>query len=267
VQTVFATRKHEITEITSSSNSTFREWRLLLGGKGIKKSSKAVVSGEKVVLDTIKNKPGIVINCIIPTKGEFDVFDVPDLAIVYRLDTELFAELDIFGTKKPLLIVKTEPYLQYDAENFEGEILLMTPFQDPVNIGSVIRTASAFGVRDVMLMEEASSPYNPKSIRASAGEVFNMRFYRGQSVRDAGRIGLPVVALSRDGIDMAEFRFPQKFALLAGVEGPGLPENLVPDYKISIPIEANVESLNASVAVSITLYECRRRGNLQIKQN
>ena len=262
MQTVFSARKFDITDITSSSNSNFRDWRLLLGGKGIKKSSMALVSGEKIVREVVKNKPGIVVSCLIPAKGEFDVFEVPDFTGIYRLDTELFAELDIFGTKKPLLVVKTEALIKYDANNYDGRILLMTPFQDPVNIGSVIRTASAFGVREVMLMEESSSPYNPKSIRASAGEVFNMTFYRGQSVRDTGGIGMPLVVLSKDGTDIANFNFPDKFGLLAGIEGPGLPENITSDYKVSIPIEPQVESLNASVAVSIALYEWRRREKL-----
>ena len=69
----------------------------------------------------------------------------------------------------------------------------------------------------------------------------------------------PVVALSSDGVPVSRFRFPGTCALLPGVEGPGMPGDIETDYTVSIPMAPDIESLNAAVAVSIVLYEYRRR--------
>ena len=136
--------------------------------------------------------------------------------------------------------------------------MLLVPFQDPANVGAVVRSAAAFGVKKIMLLEEAAMPFHPKSIRASGAQVFHMDFIMGPSIFKLKNLGTPIVTLSTDGVDMNKFEFPESFALLAGVEGPGLPDNFQTDFKISIPIEPIVESLNASVAVSIALYEWRK---------
>jgi 16S rRNA (guanine527-N7)-methyltransferase len=130
---------------------------------------------------------------------------------------------------------------------------LFVPFQDPENVGAVIRSAVAFGAAGIILLAEAANPYHPKSVRASGGSVFKAGLREGPSIRDLPQ-DLPVVPLSKDGKRISDFKFPAKFGLLPGIEGPGLPERFR-HAGVSIPISAEVESLNAVVATAIALFE------------
>jgi tRNA G18 (ribose-2'-O)-methylase SpoU len=89
-------------------------------------------------------------------------------------------------------------------------------------------------------------------VRASGGAVFAAKLFDGpplHSVPDA----VPVVALSAGGRSISEFAFPDRFVLLPGVEGPGLPERFR-QRALAIPMTGKVESLNAAAATSIALY-------------
>ena len=141
-----------------------------------------------------------------------------------------------------------------------GGPVLLVPFQDPVNVGAVVRSAAAFGVRNVVLLREAATPFHPKSIRAGGSTVFLALFHEGPSIRDIREtFPGPVVALSMDGEDIDRFEFPETFALLPGMEGQGLPEGIEFDHRVRIPMEPEVESLNAAAATAVALYEWKRR--------
>ena len=250
---------NNFTEITSPANKSMKEWRSLLTGRGVKKHRKAIVSGGKVISEIINNNPEIIIECIISMKMQSPPSHLPAGVHVFRLKGELFRELDIYGTKNPLLIVNIPEFEKYDYKTFKDKVLLLVPFQDPANVGAVIRSASAFGVRKIMLLEETAVPFHPKSIRASGAQVFNVDFLKGVSIFELGRLHIPIVALSSDGVGIDDFEFPERFALLAGMEGPGLPDDLRPDFKVSIPMKPGVESLNTAVVSSIALYEWNKR--------
>lgn len=255
------TNNHDVVKIVSPSNKSFKEWKTLLTGRGIKKYKKAVVSGKKLITELLNNKlkniEGYIINDSMP-------FDIHSGVNVFKLKGDLFKELDIFGTKYPLILMKVPEFETFNDKNFKNSVLLLVPFQDPANVGAVIRSAAAFGVKKIMILKEAASPFHPKSIRASGAQVFNMDFIEGPPISEIKDLGIPIIALSSDGDNINEFDFPDKFALLAGIEGPGLPGGLKIDLKISIPIESFVESLNATVAISIALYEWKRKYSLII---
>jgi len=178
---------------------------------------------------------------------------------LYVLKKSLYNELDVSGTGGLLLVVRLPELGEWDGSAAEGCTLLV-PFQDPANAGAVIRSAAAFGVERVVMLREAVNPFHPRCVRASGGAVFGVTLLRGPSIGELSRFreekGFDLVALDRAGEPIADFRFPGGFALLAGVEGPGLPDALRASA-VSIPIEGGVESLNAAVAASIALYAGR----------
>lgn len=244
--------------ITSSSNKKFREFKALLTGSGVKRHGKTLVSGAKVISEVIRLKSEIVQGWLSPPKEKAPPPEMPCDIPQYRLSGLLFRELDVNGTGFPLLVVKVPGFLPFQENNVTDDVLLLVPFQDPSNVGAVIRSATAFGVTALVMLEEAANPFHPKSIRAAGTPLFTVRFMKGPSIREVGVLNRPVVALSAGGADIGSFRFPERFALLPGLEGTGLPAELKPDYTVSIPMEPDVESLNAAVAVSIVLYEYRR---------
>ena len=176
------------------------------------------------------------------------------------LKKALFNELDLFNTKGPLLEVDLPEFGEWDRTAGPGCTLLV-PFQDPVNVGSAVRSAAGFGVKDVVMLEGAAHPFHPKSVRSSAGAVFAVRFMRGPALHDLpsvlGAGGPELIALDRGGRPLPGVTFPERFLLLPGIEGPGLPDELKA-RAVAIPLDDAIESLNAPVALSIALYEWRR---------
>jgi tRNA G18 (ribose-2'-O)-methylase SpoU len=170
----------------------------------------------------------------------------------------LLDELDVFGTHASLLLITLPEILPWSPEEgFDEGCSLLIPFQDPENVGAVIRSAAAFGVSQVILLAESAHPFHPKALRASGGAVLSVRLRQGPALGELPA-HLPILALSAEGADLHQTAFPPAFGLLAGMEGPGLPEPWR-RRALRIPIRKEVESLNAAAAVSVALYEWRRR--------
>ncbi|MFC1573944.1 TrmH family RNA methyltransferase [Candidatus Latescibacterota bacterium] len=246
-------------DISSPENSRFKCWKSLLGRRGIKRYGKALVSGSKIVLELMRIHPEIVDGCLFSERNILPLSSFLSETQKYRLTSDLFRELDVYGTGYPLLLVNIPAIHAFDPDSPHVGLSLLIPFQDPVNVGAVIRSAVAFGIRKIVLLKEAAHPYHPKSIRAGGTAVFLVSYSSGPSIHDIKQLPFPVVALSSDGIPVSRFTFPGTCALLPGIEGPGLPGDITPDYMVSVPIDPEIESLNAAVAVSIVLYEYQRR--------
>jgi tRNA G18 (ribose-2'-O)-methylase SpoU len=139
---------------------------------------------------------------------------------------------------------------------------LFVPFQDPENVGTVIRSAAAFGVAQVVLLREAAHPFHPRGSRAAGPALFQVPLRQGPSLEDL-RVGkVPLIALDTSGPELSEAPFPDTFGLVVGVEGPGLPGPLRLGERRRIAIEPGVESLNAATATAIALYVwAGRRGS------
>ncbi len=156
-----------------------------------------------------------------------------------------------------------------------GPIVVLAGLQDPGNLGTILRSAEAFGSAGVVLGEGTVSPFNSKVIRASAGSVFRLPIVHAQ--RGAGKSaaakleevshkfrekGIRQVATSSHKgtmLDQADLRGAT--AIFFGNEGAGLPREIMArmDETIAIPHTSQVESLNAGVAASIVLYEAARQ--------
>lgn len=243
-------------KINSSANGTFKELSSLVVSKGIQKKRSAIVSGEKFVHEIIEDH----IDRVMAWVTMDDTPPPAGLPQWYQLAKPLFAELDVFGTGKPLIVVSAPELALYDEGNpWPLGCTLFIPFQNPDNCGAVIRTAAAFGVGRVVLLEEAAHPFHPRATRAAGPALFKVDLQRGPSLNDLSFSRVPFVSLSGEGQPLAEFSFPETFALIPGIEGPGVPPHLR-SRALSIPIKPDVESLNAATATAIALYEWNRGG-------
>jgi 16S rRNA (guanine527-N7)-methyltransferase len=239
--------------IESENNETFRALRKLLGPRGIRKQLQALVFGQKQVSETLVRLPEKCIAWI--SRGDHDPppDSVPRHLMWYQLDPALYETLDLFGTSYPILLVKIDEIPKWTpSDGLPEGCTLFVPFQDPENVGAVIRSAVAFGVAGIIVLAEAANPYHPKSMRASGGAVLSARLLDGPSINDLPD-DLPIVSLSKEGKKISDFKFPSKFGLLPGIEGPGLPDRFR-KTAVSIPIFPGVESLNAVVATAIALF-------------
>jgi RNA methyltransferase, TrmH family len=150
-----------------------------------------------------------------------------------------------------------------------GPLIVVVGVQDPGNLGTILRSAEAFGSAGAILGEGTVSSYNSKVIRASAGSIFRLPIVAAKS---AGGIEAILAKLrsrnvrliatsSHKGTPLDQARLMGPAAILIGSEGSGLPRSLLAqvDEMIAIEHSAQVESLNAGVAGSIVLYEAARQ--------
>jgi len=144
-------------------------------------------------------------------------------------------------------------------------ILLLAGLQDPGNLGTILRSAEAFGATGILALPGTVSPWNPKAVRASAGSIFRLPFLpitadeSFTALREAGVRILTTTVHAAQPIDLVDLTGP--IAFLIGNEGNGVPSDLAAhaDLVITIPCPGPVESLNAAVAASILLYEASRQ--------
>lgn len=247
----------KLKEIRSWQNPFFKKLLRLKNSRGIKKYGLALLSGEKNVKELLDLLPGRcrgIVTCSIDLVGSLPI--EPGCP-VYLLAKNLFASLDFHGTGKPIALLKVDPLQQWDEALHKEGCALFIPFQDPANVGAAIRSAAAFGVRKIVLMEEAAHPYHHKSLRAAGSTVLQVKLMRGPSINNFSIHGFPLLVLDPQGRDIRTYRFPRAFGLLAGLEGPGLPCTVKDTDSLSIPMEGNINSLNAAVAVGIALYQWR----------
>jgi 16S rRNA (guanine527-N7)-methyltransferase len=167
----------------------------------------------------------------------------------------LFREIDVSGTHVPLLLVRVPEMPAWsDQESWPDGCTLFVPFQDPENVGAVIRSAAAFGVARVVLLQGAAHPFHPRSVRAAGPALFQVVLEEGPPASALAAASHPLIALATDGPELGADPFPPTFGLVPGIEGPGLPEHLRSGQRRRIPIAPGVESLNAATATAIALY-------------
>ena len=172
----------------------------------------------------------------------------------YRFSPALFRKIDFFGTSSPILIVEVPPFPQWADSNWASGCTVFIPFQDPANVGACIRASAAFGASRVVILKDAAHPYHPKSLRAAGSSVLRVDILEGPFLRELIIENGPCVTLSPEGKDITTYKFPDSFALIPGLEGPGLPFHLRDGHVLSIPMEPGVESLNAAMATGIALF-------------
>jgi len=146
----------------------------------------------------------------------------------------------------------------------DGPLVVAAGLQDPGNLGTILRSAEAFGAAGVFLTEGTVSPYNWKVLRGSAGSIFRLRVLQLTlavliPLLRARRVRL-LATSSHQGTPLPQISWTLPFAIFIGNEGAGLPRELMQqmDETLAIPQAAQVESLNAGVAASIVLYEAAR---------
>ncbi|MBQ5334907.1 MAG: RNA methyltransferase [Oscillospiraceae bacterium] len=143
--------------------------------------------------------------------------------------------------------------------------VLLHSMQDPANLGAVLRTAEALGTDGVFLYQ-CVDLYNPKTLRSSMGALFRLPVRRiadaEQFLRDCETVSLPTCAavVDRDAQALQQFDFSGGAAVLIGNEGNGLPRGISDacTHRLTIPMAAGSNSLNAAMAAGLFLWEMQR---------
>lgn len=189
---------------------------------------------------------------------------LPGNVPVYGCSGSIMEEISTEKTPQGVVVICRRGKFHFpDLEHGASDTLLyLDRISDPGNLGTILRTAAWFDVRQLILSPSCVDPFNTKAIRASAGTIFGIAIYQSvdppQIRQFADKTGYRMIAMvPRGGISPGEEKKGGKNIVMLGQEADGLSEELTgyADRLVSIPGGGNVESLNLSVAAAIILYE------------
>ena len=175
---------------------------------------------------------------------------------------------DMADTETPsgvLAVVRWSP-AAFDPAVMDGLTLMLDGIQDPGNVGTILRTAAAAGVEQVLLSKHCAFAWSPKVLRAGQGAHFATTIVEDVDLPAwidafAARRGEVIATTPRDASTLYDAPLREPWAVLVGNEGAGLSSGLIQraTARVAIPMHGGTESLNASAAAAVVLFELVRR--------
>ena len=266
--------------IRSASNPRLKELRAASRDGRSDVQGRVRIEGYKLILEAIRShvpveEVYVSESCRRDPDIENLLHQIPGTPEIVEISDRLFPS--IVSTEHPqgLLVLARIPSIQLDTLLTGSSMLLVgCELQDPGNLGSLLRSAEAFGVEGVLLTRTSVSPSNEKVVRASAGSVFRLPCLGGfedtelllRLEQNSFRF---VATTPQAAIDFRKVDYRGRFALILGNEGKGLSEEVLNHVqtRIHIPMTTGIESLNVAVAASIILCEVARQRSASEKQD
>jgi TrmH family RNA methyltransferase len=249
--------------ISSRANARVKQLRGAFAGQARLSGGLVAIEGEHLLEEALRS--GMVFKTVFVAEGR-DVPDgVPRGVEVLRLTDEVFAS--VVETQSPQgvagLLVPPVRRME-DAMRGVPLILIAAGLQDPGNLGTLVRSAEAFGATGVLTTPGTVSAWNQKALRASAGSVFRVPVVLATSseVSELKARGIRLVAaVGVGGNWVKDGDLVGACAVMIGNEGAGLGAEFIAmaDSRVTIRCPGPVESLNAAVAGSLLLYEASRQ--------
>lgn len=257
--------------VQSKQNSRLKELRRAVASPSRDGHELVGIEGPHLLSEALR--AGLKIHCVFAAQGaeaSLDRFHISPETEVLLLPAEILAGALATETPQPIAALVEPPawtwsHLLDPNRKTAPLILVLAELQDPGNLGTIIRSAEAFGANGIVCLPRTVSPWNPKAMRASAGSVFRVPIVTGaahDSLACLHKAGLKTYAATAHAASpVHRVNLAEPVALLIGNEGNGVPQELVAevDGAIAIPCPGPVESLNAAVAASVLLYEASRQ--------
>ena len=239
--------------ITSLDNLKIKKYRKLRIRKYRNQEKLFLIEGEHLVEEAFKH--GLLVDLLVLDDYSYQI-DFPYIKVSLDILKSL---TDLKSIPKVIGIAK-----MMEEKKIEGnKILILDDVADPGNLGTIIRSSLAFGVKDIILSNNTVDVYNEKVIRASQGMIFGINFVKNDlrkiipelKEKEYYILGTNV----SKGVDVRDIKV-SKFALIVGNEGQGVKTEIqdICDKNIYIKMNLECESLNVGVATSIILYELSR---------
>ncbi|MGC1422102.1 MAG: RNA methyltransferase [Terracidiphilus sp.] len=257
--------------VQSKQNARLKELRRALASPGRNESGLVGIEGPNLLEEAVH--AGLHIACVFVAQGSeriVEALKLPDRVEVLAMPRELLDAALTTETPQPVAALVEPPdwtwaHILGESKQDATLIVVLAGLQDPGNLGTILRSAEAFGADGVLCLEGTVSEWNPKAVRASAGSVFRipvLRAHEKEVVERLREAGVRILATTVQGAQPADLvDLAEPVALVIGNEGNGVPVDLAmkADRAITIPCPGPVESLNAAVATSVLLYEAARQ--------
>jgi len=261
--------------VQSKQNARLKELRRALVSPlretGRRTRCLAGIEGPNLIEEALRS--GLRIHCVLAAQGFENLLEAlllpPEIEILL-MPRELLDSAMATQTPQPIAALVEPPdwtwaHLLDSHRKVVPLIGVLAGIQDPGNLGTILRSAEAFGADGVLALPGTVSAWNPKAVRASAGSVFRLPLIPitvedcFDHLRKAGVKIWTTTVRAAEPADLVDLAAP--VALVFGNEGNGVPAEVaaLADGAVTIPCPGAVESLNAAVAASVLLYEAARQ--------
>jgi len=233
--------------ISSPQNPKIKHIKKLLSDKQYRYDCAEYVIEGLGVFDNLNNAKEIYVR-------EGIDLSFPQTDNLYVIHEKLFDLISGTENSQGVLALVSIKVLSAEHINKNGRYVLLDKVQDPGNLGTIIRSACAFGFDGIITTPGTVDPYSPKVVRSAAGTLNQLDIVRIDSISQLSEFN--VFAASMEGKDIANYAWPKSFILAIGNEATGLSDELKNTAKeiLAIPISLKAESLNAAVSAAIMMY-------------
>ena len=253
--------------VQSKQNPRLKELRRALSLPGRENGSLAGIEGPNLLEEALR--AGLRVSCVFVAQGSERLLEGLSLSTeteVLLLPRELLNSALSTETPQPVAALIEPPEWTWsdiieDHSKAEPLLLILAGLQDPGNLGTILRSAEAFGATGILCLPGTVSAWNPKAVRASAGSLFRLPLFSVSAEDCFARLRQASIKLWTTAVTSAkpanQINLAGPVALIIGNEGNGVPAELATqaDGAVTIPCPGPVESLNAAIAASILLYE------------
>jgi TrmH family RNA methyltransferase len=256
--------------VESKDNARLKELRKALAAARRGALGRVGIEGPHLLEEALR--AGLRVTTIFVAQGAerlLDALRVPPETEILRLPAKLLRSALATETPQPIAALIEPPEWTWPhalGQNHKKPlVVVLAGIQDPGNLGTILRSAEAFGATGVVCLPGTVSAWNPKAVRASAGSVFRVPLLavsERECLEELHEAGVKILASAVHAAQPAELvELAGLVALIIGNEGNGVADALAAkaDARITIPCPGPVESLNAAVAASVLLYEAARQ--------
>lgn len=249
-------------EITSRSNALITHVRKLNASRAHRRAEGAFVcEGPKLLEEALQWGAGL--SAVLVSEGT-GLPTLPEGVRVAQVPADLMKSICDTGTPQGVLFLCSTPDLALPGTLTPGRYLVLDGVQDPGNVGTVWRTADAFGAEGLILLPGCADPFSPKTVRATMGACFRLPVWetdRETLKRTLDGAGIPLCATAlRDDTQDVRTAGLGSAAVVIGSEGQGVSDAVLAlcETTVKIPMTPRCESLNAAVAAAVVLWEMYR---------
>lgn len=262
----------KINIITSSSNKIIKNIKLLHKKKDRWKARRFFIEGIRSVEQCIKAGSKIVHIVysaeLLNQDGDSFLSDIENENYdIYKVPEKIFKGLsDTDNPQGILAVVEFNECLLEDVFKEENFFIILDRVKDPGNLGTIIRTADAFGANGVIVTSGCVDVYNPKTIRSTMGSIFQIPIVHMDDIIEVIDIlkskDINIISSSLDTDKYSyDIDFKSDCALVVGNEAKGISKGVIDasDELVKIPMTGRAESLNAAIASGVLMYEVLRQ--------
>jgi len=256
--------------VQSKQNSRLKELRRALANPPREKAGPVGIEGPNLVAEAVR--AAVKLHCVFAVQGDEQATErlhLPPETEILRFPRETLAAALSTETPQPIAALIEPPEWTWadlvSHRKASPLLIALVGLQDPGNLGTILRSAEAFGATGVLSLPGTVNAWNPKVVRASAGSILRVPILAGTTQDSLARLrdsGVRVyAATARAALPATSVNLTTAVALLIGNEGNGVPDDIATqaDGAITIPCPGPVESLNAAIAASVLLYEASRQ--------